>query len=212
MPIDETLNLSDRLYDNHSNENGLFKHQVDAYPIASLFRYHGLLRKILLDFKVRGQWQSGMTLVDVFAADEYVQRWVCEADIIMAAPSSFWGRWHGKHDLAFALAERLSFVTGVPLLRAPSHTFFRFKKQSFLTRNERVEQTVTGERPHEENRILELRNEEIRDTKLGGFDQPFIVLVDDVVTSGKTLRALAQTMPLGRYRFLTLATAYRGRP
>ncbi|MES2746428.1 MAG: hypothetical protein V4655_13435 [Bdellovibrionota bacterium] len=212
MPYYEPMNLSDRLYDYHSSDDGLFKYWVGAYPMASLFRYRGLLRKLILDFKIKGRWQSGMALVDIFAADEFVQYWAHEADYIMAVPSSFWGRWRGKHDLAFALAERLSSNTGVPILSAPRRSFFRFEKQSFLSLNERLGRDNNRKAMHEESGILELRNGKNHDTKSADSDRPLIVLVDDIVTSAKTLKTLAHTMPLARYRFLTLATAYRARP
>lgn len=207
-----SLDLSDHLYDHHSSEDGLFKYWVGAYPLASLFRYRGMIRRLILDFKVKGRWQSGLALIDIFSDDEFVQFWAHEADYIMAVPSSFWGRWRGKHDLAYALAERLSQSVGVPLLEAPRRRFFRFKKQSFRTLTDRLSSESDKRNLHEENGILELRKPQIRATTKQESDRPLIVLVDDIVTSARTLKSLADAMPLARYRFLTLATAYRARP
>ena len=111
---------------------------VQGYPLASLFAYRGPVRQLILDFKVNGSWQSGMALVRLFIADEGVQEWVRHADYLMPVPSSFWGRWHGKHDLAYALAEGLGQKLQIPLIKAPWSKYFRFKKQSFLSRSQRL--------------------------------------------------------------------------
>ena len=81
-----------------------------GYPLASLYAYRGSMRQLLLDFKVKGRWQSGMALVEIFCADPRVHEWAEGSSAVMPVPSSFWGRWHGKHDLAFALAEGLSQI------------------------------------------------------------------------------------------------------
>ena len=179
--------------------------------MASLFRYRGLLRKLILDFKVSGHWQSGFLLVDVFGSDELIQEWITGADSIMAVPSSFWGRWRGKHDLAFALAERLSVNSGVPVVKAPRQSFFRFKKQSFLSRASRLRKAKEAQKRLSQEGILELHRATIYVTNPEESKRPLVVLVDDIVTSARTLENLARSMPLVRFRFLTLATAYRDR-
>lgn len=205
------LNLADHLYDNHSSEDGLYRYYVGDYPLASLFRYRGMIRKLILNFKIKGHWQSGVELSTLFAEDEFVQFWSHEADFIMAVPSSFWGRWRGKHDLAAALAEKLCETVKVPLLEAPRRRFFRFKKQSFLSLSERLRGEHDKRILHSENGILELRNGQIRDTRKPDSAKPLVLLVDDIVTSARTLRSLADSMPHVNFRFVTLATAYRAR-
>lgn len=212
MRIGTEINLSEHLYDFHASDEGLFKYWVESYPLASLFHYRGILRKLVLDFKVNGSWQSGLALVDIFSQDDFVQNWVNEADYLMAVPSSFWGRWRGKHDLAFALTEKLSASTGVPVLKAPRRSFFRLRKQSFRSVGERLNGEQKKESQPHATGILELRKARNHDTNAQESAMPTIVLVDDIVTSAKTLTTLAQSMPDARFRFLTLATAYRARP
>lgn len=207
----ETLNMTDKLYDLHASEEGLFRTSVGPYPMASLFRYGGLLRKLILDFKIKGRWHSGILLVEIFGSDGFVQDWMSDADFIMAVPSSFWGRWQGKHDLAFALAERLSANSGVPLLKAPRTSFFRFKKQSFQPYSDRLTKVLAEPGRLSKRAILKLQRQAFHGTNSEESHRPLIVLVDDIVTSGQTLERLAHSMPLIHFRFLTLATAYRDR-
>ncbi|MBC7658618.1 MAG: ComF family protein [Chitinophagaceae bacterium] len=181
---------------------------VNGYPLASLFAYRGLVRQLILDFKVNGSWQSGVALVKIFVEDEGVRDWVKGADYIMPVPSSVWGRWRGKHDLAFGLAEGLSRSLEIPLIKAPWSKYFRFKKQSFLSRPERLSQSPMDPKIISRSNLLKVSWSPKNDTNLHGHDAPLIILIDDIVTSAKTLTALAGAIRNSRLRFLTLASAY----
>ncbi|MBC7533106.1 MAG: hypothetical protein H7318_16165 [Oligoflexus sp.] len=189
-------------------EPGVYDAWVKGYPMASLYAYRGPLRQMLLDFKVKGSWQSGMALVDVFCADPSVLSWVAKADYLMPVPSSFWGRWHGKHDLGFALADGLSQATGIPLVKAPWSKYFRFKKQSFLSRSERLTDRAFAGDELSLGDLLKVSGRQKNDTNLHGEELPEMVLIDDIVTSANTLTALAGAFRNIRFRFLTLASAY----
>lgn len=190
------------------NEPGIHDVWVRGYPMASLYAYRGALRQMLLDFKVKGSWQSGMALVDVFCADPSVQAWVAKADYLMPVPSSFWGRWHGKHDLGLALADGLSRTMGIPLMKAPWSKYFRFKKQSFLSRSERRSDSSAAVYELRRGELLRVSEKGNNDTNLHGDEFPEWVLIDDIVTSANTLTALAGAFRNIRFRFLTLASAY----
>lgn len=181
---------------------------VQGYPMASLFAYRGLLRQMLLDFKMKGSWQSGMALVDIFCEDPSVGDWVRGADYLMPVPSSFWGRWHGKHDLAFALADGLGQSLDIPLMKAPRSKYFRFKKQSFLSRSQRLLEASEAGQKINRGDLLRVSEPAKNDTNLHGRGMPMIVLIDDIVTSANTLTAFARAFRNIRFRFLTLASAY----
>ena len=175
-----------------------------GWPLASMFSYRSEVRKLILDFKVKGSWQSGQALVEIFCNETAVQEWAKDSDRIMPVPSSFWGRCHGKHDLAYALAEGLSHELGIPLYRAPWGKYFRWGKQSFLSRSERVLEKVGN--PHSLSRRFSFRDS--LPSNLRGLKEPRILLIDDIVTSANTLTALAGAFRTIRFRFLTLASAY----
>ncbi len=181
---------------------------VEGFPLASVYAYRGLLRKLLLDFKIKGTWQSGMALVEIFCSDPGVVFWARDCDCVMPVPSSFWGRWHGKHDLAFALAEGLSQRLGLPLIKAPRLQYFRFKKQSFLTRNERLAALGKSAAHLSPEDVLKDFPSPEPPADLSNKSRRQVLLIDDIVTSAKTLTALARGSRNNRFRFLTLASAY----
>ncbi|RYZ50173.1 MAG: hypothetical protein EOP07_23320 [Proteobacteria bacterium] len=189
-------------------DHGIADVWVKGYPLASLFAYRGAMRRHLLDFKMKGHWQTGMSLVDIFVHDPAVRDWARGMDYLMPVPSSFWGRWRGKHDLAFALAEGLSQSLGIPLLKAPRSKYFRFKKQSFLSRSQRRDALEGDAKLLRGEDLLELLPKRKNDTNLRGDLRPQVLLIDDIVTSANTLTALAGAFRNINFRFLTLASAY----
>lgn len=190
------------------SDHGIADLWVKGYPLASLYAYRGPMRSFLLDFKMKGYWQTGMSLVAIFVQDEAVQDWAKGMDYIMPVPSSFWGRWRGKHDLAFALAEGLSQRLGIPLLKAPRVKYFRFKKQSFLSRSQRRDALEGETKVLRAQDLLELPLTRKNDTNLHGDRRAQVLLIDDIVTSANTLTALAGAFRNINFRFLTLASAY----
>jgi predicted amidophosphoribosyltransferase len=190
------------------SDHGIADVWVKGYPLASLYVYRGLMRSLLLDFKMKGSWQTGMSLVEIFVQDEAVRQWAKGMDYVMPVPSSFWGRWRGKHDLAFALAEGLSQSLAIPLLKAPRAKYFRFKKQSFLSRSERQDFREAKANPLSAGDLLKLPSLAKNDTNLHGDLRPQVLLIDDIVTSANTLTALAGAFRNINFRFLTLASAY----
>lgn len=190
------------------SDHGIADVWVKGYPLASLYAYRGVMRSFLLDFKMKGSWQTGMSLVEIFVKDQAVRDWARDMDYLMPVPSSFWGRWRGKHDLAFALAEGLSQSLDIPLLKAPRSKYFRFKKQSFLSRSQRRDASEGEAKLLSGEDLLELPRRLKNDTNLHGDLRPQVLLIDDIVTSANTLTALAGAFRNINFRFLTLASAY----
>jgi predicted amidophosphoribosyltransferase len=110
-----------------------------------------------------------------------------EIQYVMPAPSSLWGRIRGKVDIPWHVAKALCHTHGVKFLAPPFTLRWRWCKQAHCKRTKGFfYYTHSAE----------------------DFSLPSVLLVDDVATSGETLRRVAEKLQ-GRYRvyFLVLADA-----
>ncbi len=180
------------------------------YPLASLTLYRGNIRRSILDVKVRGLWQSAQTLTEVFSTSTQVLDWISDADLLMPVPSSVWSRWHGKFDLAYLLAEGLHRRSKIKLCLPPRRLYFRLKKQSFRTRSDRQGGDSSSRQDLISRLLFQLLRLPRHDTNSRVFHGLRMIIIDDIVTSGRTLQDFAQNWPDADIRFLTLATAYSG--
>jgi predicted amidophosphoribosyltransferase len=109
---------------------------------------------------------------------------VDQCDLIVAAPSSFWGRLRGRVDIAAHLAAALAGKHGIPLGRAPWHCYWRMTKRAIQTQKSQ--------------NIVDFTS---------ALEGQQILIVDDVITTGYTISKVAQEFHHQSLDFLTLANA-----
>ncbi len=154
---------------------------------TSLYRYYGLLRDLILRAKVQNEPRALAALVDLCKVHGDTQRAMRGIEYVMPAPSSLWGRLHGKADIPWHLAKTLSRTYGVSFLSPPFVLRWRWRKQAHRKRTKGFFHFTHPQNSH----ML-----------------PTLLLVDDVATSGETLRRVAARLE-HHYRiyFLVLADA-----
>lgn len=163
--------------------------------VRSCFRYEAPLRSVLLDAKVNGNLRSIRLLRHLWRQSRAVLELPPHVTAVMAAPSSLWGRLHGRTDLAALLAYDVAVSRGLPLLRAPAHLAWRMKKRARLgSKKTRGLSESLGTEP--EGRPPSVKSD------------GFVILIDDVVTSGFTLSQLARSIDFESFACLTLGSAF----
>ncbi len=150
----------------------------------SLYAYLFLTRKLILRTKVSGDYRALSALKEVFVNHPTAIEMAADAETIVAAPSSFWGRVRGRFDLAYHLAAALSEASGKPLSPCPGRLYWRFKK-----------------RARQQNK--EKKNLNFANTS----DGAPVLIIDDIITTGYTLTQVARTYKDHSLSFLTLACA-----
>ena len=158
-----------------------FSPAVGNKGVISVFAYEGTLRSLILRAKVDGDPLATDALLRLFTSAEKVSSAVSRSTHIVAAPSSLWGRCRGKTDLAALLAMNLAKISGRPLVKVSSRLFWSWKKQA--QRKDR-------------------RHEGQLKSRWGG-----ALVVDDIITTGYTLRRVGSTLQDSKVGFLTLAQA-----
>lgn len=154
---------------------------------TSLFRYEGLLRDFVLQAKVHNRPTALAALVALCKASPATQLAMRGIQYVMPAPSSLWGRIHGKADIPWHVAQMLSHEHKIPFLSPPFALRWRWSKQAHRKRD---------------------RGFFFFTPALRAAELPTLLVVDDVATSGETLRRVAAKLE-SRYRvyFLVLADA-----
>lgn len=175
--------------------------------LLSLYQYRGSVRELVLRVKVQSDHQALDLLTDLFVTRAEVGRAGAWADAVMACPSSLWGRLRGRLDVGHALGLRVARLAGKPLLPAAPDLYWRLRKRALVPNSGRH---VTTAPPAWLRRAMGGRVERWRASVLAvARDEvagPRLLLVDDVVTTGQTLREVTEALPAGcRVRALTLA-------
>ena len=154
--------------------------------ITSLFRYNEASRKLILLVKIEGNYRALSCLCHLFLNSAQVGELSQRNQVIVPAPSSLWSRMRGRFDLAWLLSAALARQTQCKLQRAPLHLYWQTKKRSKLGEREGVEIPSRCE---------------------GKLPDTNTLIVDDVVSSGHTLRRTALALKNTRPNYLTLASA-----
>ncbi len=184
-------------------DGGTFFVGAEMHVGMSLWAYRDLVRDAILGFKVKSRWLSGKALIQIGLQHRRIEFAVEGVDAIMSVPSSFWGRIRGRYDFAAIFAQSLSRHLGVPYVEPPRRLLGRWKKQALIARDRRTNLT---------QKLSPCWDAKFFEKKTKGMvtaQRPRILLVDDVVTTARTLTELTDRFRNIDFRILTLASAYR---
>jgi len=153
----------------------------------SLYRYNSSIRSLILKVKIEGNYRALACLKYLFLNSPLSDEMVEKCDRIIPAPSSLWSRLRGRIDLAWMLGDSLAGTHKLSLRPAPLQLHWQLKKRSQLSNREKLASCSPLDETAGEKSVL---------------------IVDDVVTSGYTLRRTATALKGENCRFLTLASAF----
>lgn len=166
------------------------KHSSEVH-LPALYRYQGILRSVILRSKVNNENTSYQALCDLFAGHPVAIAAGIEADIIIPAPSSLWGRLRGRFDLAQGMALALGSALERPVELFPPAYYFNYRKRA--GKNQDRGPTSASS----------------LDPGLMRWQSKSILLIDDIITSGFTLKTLSSALVTAgaNVRFLALASS-----
>jgi len=172
-------------------------------PLTSLYRYRGLVRRLILRAKVQGDLQALALLIELAACHSACRKTLAPIQLVVPCPSSLWGRLRGRLDVAHHTAVRLARMADAPYASSPWHLYWRLHKRAQMRR---VRHGLIEVRPSPARIAAATgRTWQSRPTKSKG--ESIVLLVDDVVTSGYTMLTTAAAIKHGDLRFLSLASA-----
>lgn len=188
-------------------------------PVLAAFGYAPLIRSAVLSVKI----QYRISVLDLIARTFLLASfWPSLEPIftsphvyLIAAPSSLWGRLHGKCDIAYFLAKHISDHYGISLADTPNHLYWRSRKQAFFSSRYRRSSQIRGKDSERRDQpifiesqafdaavlrsLLELERDGQNCAVPKGADEanfiPTYIVIDDVVTSGETLGRIISSLP-----------------
>jgi predicted amidophosphoribosyltransferase len=162
--------------------------------IDSLFWYSGIVRNLTINAKVKG---------DISALNRILQIWNAELDAdaikdidaVIPCPSSLWSRIHGRIDIAWFLAAKIAQKHRIKFLRPPRAIYWNMKKRSQTERP--LDTTLVV--PEEPTKLITNRS------------QNHCLILDDVVTTGTTLKTCIEHASKLNFHTFTCLTFARAR-
>lgn len=168
--------------------------------VTSLYRYRPPMRDLLLRAKVKSDHRALDLLAELVVTHPAALALAAWADDLIVCPSSLWGRLRGRLDVAFHIGTRIAAHVDRPVRSAPPHLYWRLRKRARHKRHA-AEAGVHVPRPwratfdHWQRRLHRELDRPLR-----------LLIIDDVTTTGQTLRAVARHLPEeAEVRVLTLA-------
>lgn len=182
-------------------------HDLANVRVTSLYKYAEMMRRMILRAKVKGDHRALRWLVDDARSRNESRIVAANANVVLASPSSLWGRMRGRLDLAALVAHAIATDAGKPMVPAPWQLFWRLKKQALAKgRDHDPERDRTVADGRLSRRFFHLWLCQYQDA-LRGKD---ILIVDDVCTSGKTIGVIAEAISAAdprSIRALTIAAS-----
>ncbi len=154
----------------------------------SLYRYNSILRELVLKVKIHDNFRAVACLNYLFVNSDLSSFLAKSCDFIIPAPSSLWSRLRGRIDLAWLLATALSKQYHCRIRAAPIGLHWQLSKRSKILHREKLK--------------------DVREAFFGEWKEKTCLIIDDVVTSGYTLRRVASRIKKENCKFLTLGSAF----
>lgn len=174
------------------------------YRVSARWRYFGAVRDAILAFKVEKKWGVGIALIRDFLKDARLAELLRWAEGAMPVPSSLWSRLRGRYDLAAVLARILAEEYQLSYWDPPQDLWGAWKKQALRSASERERQSAFYVK--KPSQLQKWGPEFFRPKRSLA---PRVLLVDDVVTSGRTLVNFAAHFEGIELRCCCLATAIK---
>ena len=160
---------------------------IDAIGYSK-FRYTHKAQRLVVAAKISASWKAMRTIVKLTSVDQKALELSQCAAFLVPAPSSLWSRLRGRADIALAIARALSAETGTPILRPPFAAYTSWRKQT---------------RRRDRQQVAMKQGDGVE------MDEPYVLVVDDVITTGYTICKTAAYWPNQPFRYVTFATARR---
>lgn len=158
-----------------------------------LFAYNDTVRALVLNAKVNGNLAALACLIRCFVQLSCEMRIAQDASAIMPMPSSLWGRYRGRIDIAYHLAFHLAKAVKVPFKPPPLTLGWHIRKRAMVNANV----LLTRDTPHI--------------TQAGFFQNAKpILVVDDLCTTGLSFAKLQAKLPREKAHLLAFAGTMLG--
>ena len=176
-----------------------------------LFEYRSFVRDLILRAKVKNDFHALRCLCYLAESCSEILFLVNWADIIIPAPSSLWSRLRGRYDIAGFWACNLAKENDKKLEIGPSRLAYRIRKRALMTPSAKI--GVTGANPFI-NRLLasglsSRYKRKAENTELSKGKN--LLVIDDIMTTGFTMRSIAGCYGNSRIRFLAIAGTHVAR-
>jgi ComF family protein len=152
------------------------------YPFANIARlavYEPPLRELIHAMKYHGRWPLAESLAQRLVAHPPARALLDRADCLIPVPLHFRRHWHRGYNQADVLARRLAAYRRIPVL----HPVRRIR--------DTPTQTDLSQKARHENVKNAFRLKRFRTSSIAGKS---LLLIDDVMTTGATLQAVARTL------------------
>ena len=142
------------------------------------FKYEGIIRKIILDYKFNEKSYLYKTIVNFLLKDKKIFEILKFYDIIIPVPISNKRKKERGYNQSLLIAREISKLTDIPYTNDCLFKIKNIIEQSKLNKEDRI-QNVQG--------VYKLKNEDVLQGKN-------ILLIDDIYTTGSTVRECCKTL------------------
>jgi ComF family protein len=182
-----------------SEDTQLRKSLPDYFPVQKAASYlyfndKGLGKRVVVDLKYHGNMALGRWIGTCMANDFCASGFFNGIDYLVPVPLHRWRRWKRGFNQSEVLAGAISAVTGIPV---DTHVLYRARNNKSQTKKN------VAERRKNVQDLFRVRD-------IAVFKNKHVLLIDDVLTTGATLKACTQALSLCenvRTSVLTLSIA-----